>query len=233
VSAVRWAIPFSASLFGAASVLERDYDVALPRPQLDWVLFVESSPGNGPAATALARAAGALGTVAGESGPSGQSVPALRLFRDPVPPYRFVDRVVRGDDPQELATRFFEEGAPTGAAFVRSAGIGLVPSRGRILRVSDRPSRLELEVEVEGPGPAFLLVCRPLAATREAVVDGRGHAIDDANFGFSGLAVPKGRHVVQLRPRRGWLIIAFVTSALALATVTFLSRRRRPVASPE
>jgi uncharacterized membrane protein YfhO len=92
---------------------------------------------------------------------------------------------------------------------------------------------LELEVEVEGPGPAYLLVCRPLAATREAVLDRQRPAVDDANFGFTGLAVPKGRHVVQLRPRRGWLIIAAVISALALTAVTTLSRRRRPVALPQ
>ena len=107
------------------------------------------------------------------------------------------------------------------------AGEGLVPSRGRVLRVSDRPSGLELEVEVAGPGPAYLLVCRPLVATREATVDALGVAVDDANLGFSGLAVPKGRHVVRLRPRRGWLIIAAVISALALAATSFLCLRRR------
>jgi hypothetical protein len=228
-----WAFPFSASLFGVASVFERDYDAALPRPQVDWVLFVESSPASSPVPAALARAAGSLGAVVVAPGPWGRSVPSLRRFRDPVPPFRFVDRVVRGDDRQELASRFLREGVPTEAAFVAGGGEGPVPSRGRVLRVSDRPSVLELEVEVSGPGPAYLLVCRPLATTRDAVLDGRGVAVDDANLGFSGLAVPEGRHVVRLRPRRGWLIIAAVISTLALAAVTFLSRRRRPVASPE
>ena len=228
-----WAFPFSASLFGVASVFERDYDAALPRPQLEWVLFVETSPGGSPVPAALARSAGALGTVVGVSGSGGRSVPAVRPFRDPVPPFRFVDRVVRGEDPQELAKRFLREGVPTDSAFVHGAGEGLVPSRGRVLRVSDRPSRLELEVEVTGPGPAYLLVCRPLVTTREATVDALGTAVDDANFGFSGLAVPKGRHVVQLRPRRGWLIIAAVISALALAATSILCLRRRAAASPE
>lgn len=228
-----WAFPFSASLFGIAGVFERDYDAALPRPQLEWVLFVETSPGDSPVPAALARSAGALGTVVGVSGSEGRSLPALRPFRDPVPPFRFVDRVVRGKNQQELAKRFLQEGVPTDAAFVHGVGEGLVPSRGRVLRVSDRPSRLELEVEVTGPGPAYLLVCRPLVTTREAVVDALGMAVDDANFGFSGLAVPQGRHIVQLRPRRGWLIIAAVISALALAVVTLLCRRRRSVVSPE
>ncbi len=228
-----WAFPFSASLFGVATVFERDYDAALPRPQLEWVLFVETSPGGSPVPAALARSAGALGTVVGVSGSAGRSVPAVRFFRDPVPPFRFVDRVVRGEGKQELAKRFLREGVPTDAAFVLGTGEGLVPSRGRVLRVSDRPSGLELDVEVTGPGPAYLLVCRPLAATREATVDALGVVIDDANLGFSGLALPEGRHVVQLRPRRGWLIIAAVISALALAAVTLLCRRRCPVVSPE
>ena len=181
---------------------------------------------------ALARAAGALGAVVGEPGPAGESVPAFLPFGDPVPPFRFVERVVLGSDPQELAARFLGEGVPTNAAFVAGAGEVLVPSRGRVLRVSDRPSRMEVEVEVEGPGPAYLLLCRPLATTRDAVLDGRSVPVDDANFGFSGLTVPRGRHVVRLRPTRRWLIIATVFSALALSIVTILCRRRSPEGLP-
>ncbi len=228
----RWAIPFSTSRFGVASVFEMDYDVALPRPQLEWVSFVESSPADSPVPAALARAAGALGAVVGMAGPGGRPTPALHPFPDPVPPFRFVDRVVREDDPRKLAIRFLREGVPTAAAFVIGAGEGLVPSRGRVLRVSDRPSGLELEVEVSGPEPAYLLVCRPLATTRETVVDGQRVAVDDANIGFSGLAVPKGRHLVRLRPYRGWLIIAAVISASSLAAVSFLCGRRRPAPAP-
>ena len=232
VRATRWAFPYSASRFGAANVFERDYDVALPRPQLDWVHFLESSPGGRPLPMALARAAGALGAVVGEPGPAGESVPAFLPFGNPVPPFRFVERVVLGSDPQELAARFLGEGVPTNAAFVAGAGEVLVPSRGRVLRVSDRPSRMEVEVEVEGPGPAYLLLCRPLATTRDAVLDGRSVPVDDANFGFSGLTVPRGRHVVRLRPTRRWLIIATVFSALALSIVTILCRRRSPEGLP-
>jgi hypothetical protein len=83
-------------------------------------------------------------------------------------------------------------------------------------------------VEVAGPGPAYLLVCRPIVATRDARVDGKPATVDETVLGYSGLAVPKGRHVIRLRPQRGWLIIAAVTSALALAALTVLFRRRRP-----
>ncbi len=86
------------------------------------------------------------------------------------------------------------------AAFVAGAGETSCRRAGEVLRVSDRPSGLELEVRVAGPEPAYLLVCRPLAATGAAVLDGSRVVVDDANFGFSGLAVPKGHHVLQLRP---------------------------------
>ncbi len=228
VRATRWAFPFSASRFGVASVFERDYDVALPRPQLEWVAFLENAQGGRLVPMALARAAGALGAVVGEPGPTGDSVPTLRPFPDPVPPFRFVNRVIRGGDPRALDDLFLREGVPTGVAFVIGAGPDFVPSPGRILRVSDRPSGLELEVDVAGPESAYLLVCRPLAATRDTVVDGRKVAVDDANSGFSGLVVPKGRHVVRLRPERRWLIIAMVSSVTAFTALMFLGQRRRP-----
>ena len=74
--------------------------MALPRPQLEWVLFVESLSG---AAARCPRPS---------PGPRGRSVPSWACpgpeagpcrpcgsFRDPVPPFRFVDRVVREERP--------------------------------------------------------------------------------------------------------------------------------------
>ncbi len=152
-SMVEWAFPSSPGLFGVGTVLERDYDFSLTRPQLEWaVRLEEASPGSG-------------------------------------------------------------------------APAGLAPSAGRLVRVSDRPSRLELEVEVAGPGAAYLLVCRPLVATRDATLDGRPVPVDDANHGFTGLAVPAGRHVVRLRPSGRWLIIAAVTALLGLALTASCFRR--------
>jgi hypothetical protein len=223
-----WAMPWAASRFGVAYVFEVDYDKALPRPQLDWALFVEDSPPGSPAPAALARAAGAVGVIDSAPGPGSRPVPRLRLFNGPVPPYRFVDRVLRGGDPREMATRFLREGAPSDVAFVAGSGEALVPASGRVLRVSDRPSRLELDVVVDGPGPAYLLVCRPLVATRDAVVDGRSVPVDDANLGFTGLALPPGRHLVRLQPRGRWLIIAAVSTTLGLAITGMLFRRRGP-----
>lgn len=227
-----WAVPWTATRFGVASVLEGDYDAALPRAQFDWAILLEQSPAEGPLAAALARWSGALGVVETDRRAAGPPEPRLRLLPDPAAPVRFVRRVVREGEPRAAATRFLYERAPVEIAFLTGRGEPQAPSAGRVLRVSDRPSRLEIEVEVDGPGPAYLLACRPIVATRDAELDGRPATVDETVIGYSGIAVPKGRHVVRLRPYRRWLIIASVISALGLVAITSLFRRRRPFASP-
>lgn len=221
-----WAFPFSPGLWGIATVSSRDYDVSLPRPQLDWAILLEESPRGGPVPERLARATGAQAVVEAAFR-DGRPVPALRRLDGAVPPYRFVRRLVAVADPRQRARRFLGEGVPADTAFVAS-GPGAPLSPGRVLRVSDRPSGLELLVESDGPGPAYLLVSRPLAAAREARLDGRPVAVDDANLGLTGLAVPKGRHIVRLRPPTGWTIIPAVSSLLGLAVISVLARRGSP-----
>lgn len=220
-----WGIPWTFTRFGVASVLEGDYDAALPRAQFEWTLLLEDLPPGNPMATALARAAGARGAIVPDRGAEGRPRAGLRLFHDSVPPVRFVARVFREAGPRDAATRFLRERAPVDAAFLSAPGSPLVPSPGRVLRISDRPSRLEVDVEVVGPEPGYLLVCRPLVAACVGTLDGRPVVVDDANVGFAGLAIPPGHHVVRLRPRRSWLIIASVLSALALSALAVLSRR--------
>ena len=223
---VEWAFPGSPGLFGVGTVFEKDYDLTLPRAQVEWVLFLEESPAGSPVPPVLARAAGAVAVVDSAAGPGGLPVPRLLPLRGPVPPFRFASRVVRDEDPRELVTRFLSEGAPVDTAFLLAPGGETTASPGRVVRVSDRPSRLELEVEADGPGPACLLVCRPLVATREATLGGRPLAVHDANSGFSGMWVPPGRHVVRLQPSRSWLIIAAVLSTAGFAVTVALLRRR-------
>ena len=222
-----WAIPWTFTRFGVASVLEPDYDAALPHEQFEWTLLLEKMPAESPAARALARAAGAVGAIYPDRDAVGRLIPRLFLFAEPVAPVRFVERVSREAGLREAATRFLRERAPVDAAILPTPGAPFVPSPGRVLRVSDRPSRLEIEVEVTGPGTGYLLVCRPLVATRAATLDGRSVTVDDANIGFTGLAVPPGRHVVRLQPPGTWLIIAAVSSALGLGALITLFLRGR------
>lgn len=227
-----WALPWSPGLFGVGTVLEADYDFALPREQFEWTLLLEAEPAGSPLPLALARAAGANAVV--EAGPASGRIagPVLRFLRDPVPPVRFVRRVVPRGDLSEQAKAYLHEGVPVDTAFPVRSGEGSLPAPGSVLRVSDRPSRLELDVEVAGPGAGYLLVCRPLVATRNATLDGRPVVVEDANVGFTGLAVPAGRHLVRLQPSRTWLIIAAVMSTLGLAVTAALLRSGRPVDGP-
>ncbi len=227
-----WGIPWTFTRFGVASILEADYDAALPRAQFEWTLLLEDSPPGSPMAEALARAAGARGAIVPDRGAGGRPRAGLRLFHDPVSPVRFVARVLREAGPREAATRFLRERAPVDAAFLSAPGAPLVPSPGRVLGISDRSSRLEVDAEVVGPEPGYLLVCRPLVAACVATLDGRTVVVDDANVGFAGLAIPPGRHVVRLRPRRSWLIIATVLSALALSVSTVLYKRDSRMKTP-
>ncbi len=222
----RWASPTVASRFGVANVLERDYDVSLPLPQLDRVLLLETAPPGSPVPAALARAAGAVATVEGGRDPDGRAVPVLRPIPDPVPPFRFVARLVRGGNPREAAARFLAAGAPVDVAFVPGTRAVEEAAPGRLLRVSDRPSGLELEVEGLGPGASRLLLSRPLVAARRALLDGRAVAVEEANGGFATVAVPPGRHLLRLRPEGGWLIIAAVLAAVGLAVTVVLLRGR-------
>jgi len=225
---VTWAFPFTPGLFGVGTLLERDYDFSLPRAQLDWVLLLERTGAGSPVPVALARSAGALAVVTSTTGAGGRPVPVLRPVPEPVPPFRFVRRVVRSADVSRSAGQLLGEGAPVDTAFLVGEGPPVAPGPGRVVSVSDRPSGLELVVSVPGPAPAYLLVCRPHAAARRATLDGRRVATEEANLGYTGLAVPPGTHVVRLQPQGRWLIIAAVLSILGLVASAALLRAGGP-----
>ncbi|MHB1044761.1 MAG: hypothetical protein ACYC4P_02000 [Thermoanaerobaculia bacterium] len=220
-----WAIPWTFTRFGVASVYEADYDAALPRAQLEWAMLLEETPPDGPLAGALARVAGAVGVVTHETLPHGRPVPRLLPVASPVLPVRFVSQVVREPGPLAASTRFLRDRAPADTVVLSAPGESLVPSAGRVLRIADRPDLLEVEVEVEGPAHGYLFVARPHVAARRATVDGRAVHVDDANVGYAGLPVPPGRHVVRLRPSGRWLIIAGLMTTLGLLATVALHRR--------
>jgi hypothetical protein len=221
--------PGYASLFGTAYILEPDYDVSLPQEAAEWNrLMARSAPVSSGMTFRMVRAAGATAVLRSFQATDGRFVPALRPLRDPLSPYRFVARVVSDPDGLRLFKRFLDEEAdPSAAWVVRPGAAGAVgASRGSVLSVRDRADGLFLEVDVNGPGAAYLMLWRLRAATKEATLDGRAVPVEDAAFGFSGLAVPPGRHRLRFRPPGGPVRWGLGAAAIGVVACAALWTRR-------
>jgi hypothetical protein len=91
---------------------------------------------------------------------------------------------------------------------------------------------LTIAAEVDGPADAFLMLFRLRQACAEAMLDGQPVAVARMDFGFAGVRVPPGRHVVRLRPDTRWVKIGLVgtlTGCAALLALALRGRRRADV----
>jgi hypothetical protein len=221
------------SLFGVASAFALDYDLTLPLEAVEWTRLLRAAlPRGGPIPPNFLRTAGVAAIASSEQEADGSWALAIHAVPEPLSPFRFAPRVVAHEDGRALFKTFLDERADPGTAYVEEAPGPAPPSPGRVLEVRDRADALELAVEVDGPGDAFLMIFRLRQATRDATLDGRPAAVADAGFGFSGLRVPAGRHVVRLRPDTLWVKIgAMTTLAAAIVLGVFAWRARRPAAS--
>ncbi len=229
-------LPAYASLFGAGYVFEKDYDLSLSVEVFEWMrLFGRAVPTPDPLPLRIVRAAGASAVLVSERGADGRYRPRLLRVADPLPPFRFASRVVASDDARAVFKRFLEDGADAGTAYVDAAlpAFPDAPGAGRILTLRDRPSGLDLDVEVDGPGEAFLMLWRLREAVEDATLDGRPASVVPMAFGFAGIRVPPGRHVLALRPETRWVKIgALVTAGTAAAlALAWALRRRSPSAA--
>ncbi|MCM3878107.1 MAG: hypothetical protein NEA02_17050 [Thermoanaerobaculia bacterium] len=224
-------LPAYGSLFGVGYQFEIDYDLSLSGEAFEWSRLlsraVRETP---PLALRLVRGVGVSAIVRSERGDDGRYGPRLERILDPVPPYRFAGRLVASDDARAVFKRLLEDAFPVDTAYVDETvpGVSPSPAAGRILAAFDRPSGLFLDVEVDGPGPGFLMLYRLREAAEEAVLDGRPTRVSRVAFGFAGLAVPPGRHAVRLRPDTRWVKMGAVISAvtaLALAAALLVPRR--------
>jgi hypothetical protein len=225
-------LPASASLFGVAYQFELDYDLSLSVQAFEWTrLLWRAVPESPSLALRFVRGTGVSAIVQSDRGADGRYQPHLVRIGDAVPPYRFATRVVASADARAVLARLLEDGFSADTAYVDAElpGVSATPGVGRLLSIADRPSGLFLDVEVDGPGPGFLMLYRLREAAEEATLDGRPVPVSRVAFGFAGLSVPPGRHALRLRPDTRWVKIGAVISAvtsLALAVI-LLARRRR------
>jgi hypothetical protein len=218
--------PEYATLFGYAYFLELDYDYSLPREAFEWGRFLNKAV---PAKTGLddrlLRAGGVAAKIVTRW--NGSEI-GLRLgaYKEPLSPYRFARRAVFDPDGKRLLARLLDEAFEPGTAYVHAPDAPAALSLGRVLRVSDRPSALTLEVDVPGPGDGVLMVHRLGIATRHATLDGAPVATRDLSFGFTEVTVPAGRHVLRLRPSTRWVKIGATLTGLSLLVFAALAVRR-------
>lgn len=211
-------LPAYASLFGVGYQFEVDYDLSLAAEAFEWTEMLHQAVPRTPGlALRFIRGAGVAAIAKSVREPDGRFRSHLARLGDAVPPYRFASRIVASTDARAVFGRLLEEGFPVDTAYVDGAlpGVSASPPMGRILSVSDRPSALALEVEVEGPGAGFLMLYRLREAAEDATVDGRTVSVSRLAFGFAGVEVPPGRHALRLRPDTRWVKIGFVISVLA------------------
>jgi hypothetical protein len=106
------------------------------------------------------------------------------------------------------------------------------PAAGRVRVVELFADRARFEVDLDGPG--FLVSVDAWAPGWRAVVDGRPAEVLRANAVFRAVAVPAGRHVVEMVYRPWTALVGLTLSATAcvvlitLGGVLFFRRRRGP-----
>ncbi|HEX2032449.1 MAG TPA: hypothetical protein VHL78_13810 [Actinomycetota bacterium] len=111
-------------------------------------------------------------------------------------------------------------GAPGGAAPGRAAYRALGPEG--------------VEIAVDSPGSAILLVRNAFDRNWRASIDGRPAPVLPANHALQAVAVPEGRHVVRLSYRDPAVRVGLVGSGLAGAALAlaWVAARRRERRSP-
>lgn len=229
-------VPEYPALFGIASLFAPDYDLTLPAEAVEWTRLLKTAlPKPGPMPIRLLSNAGAAAVVWSERAPDGVWTARLEPLEGARPPWRLASRVVSDPDGRRLFQRFLEEGIDPETAYVmEGAGVGNASS-GRLLAVRDRADALSLVVEADGPADAFLMLFRLRQACVEATLDGRPVPVAATDFGFAGLRVPPGRHVVRLRPGTRWVKLGLVGTlggSAAWLILAVRSRRRKALRAP-
>jgi hypothetical protein len=225
-------MPEYPALFGTASLFSPDYDLTLPEEADEWLRLLGTAlPEPGPAPVRLLANAGASAVVRSDAFAGGGFATRVEPLLEAHAPWRFASRVVSDPDGRRLFGRFLKEGIDPDAAYVGKGPPGeRRAAAGRVLSVVDRGDALTLEVDASGPEASFLMLFRLRAACEEAWIDGSRVPVLPVDFGFAGLSVPPGRHVVRLRPDTRWVKIGSVgtvTGCAAALTLALASLRRR------
>lgn len=163
----------------------------------------------------------------------------LYRVRDPLPIAYFVGRAVAVPSDRAAARWMFSEGfSPRREVLLHHAPGASAPSApeaGPATLVEARVTRrsnAEIVATVDAPTAGWLVLAESWYPGWNATVDGRAAPVVRANIGQKAVAIPAGRHRVELvfRPRslaRGAALSGLALASLIAATVALTRRRPR------
>jgi Bacterial membrane protein YfhO len=230
--------PLTANFFGLETSYDFDRRGLAPRAMNDLTYFLDHVQGTAVHARLLRLGAVARVVALHEPGerelrlarvlPSLAPEP-LRVFevKDPLPRARLVGRTRIADG--EAAFRALSEPAfdPGVEALVASGEpLGTEAFQGSLIWLERRPDRQRLETTSSGPG--LLVLADAYDPGWRASLDGAPVPVLRTNVAFRGVAVPEGRHSVDLvyRPRSAVWGLALSVAALVVTAVLFVVGRR-------
>jgi hypothetical protein len=155
-------------------------------------------------------------------------VPAGAVYENPdvLPRFFLVNRIVRADGMEQsvsvLRSAQFRpdefavvEGAPV---FQQQANVPVNPPV-RVIHYAPR----EVVLETEAAHPAFLVTSEPYYPGWHAYVDGREQPLYVTNTAFRGMALPAGRHRIEMRFNPSILWRGAIISVVALALLFWVA----------
>jgi len=231
----------SASRWGLPGSFTRDTLVAPTRDQFRIATIFAATAGK-PGMLRLLQAGGVTHVVAREQELAGlvplEVVPSpllapIRIFQVPDPlPRTYVVGALAEDSDNVLGRFLLDRSFDLSTVAVVEGRTALRSGpdfKGTSRITAFRPDAVEIEAELSAPGEVVLLDLYDPGW--RATVDGRTTPVARANGAFRAVAVPGGRHIVQMRYRppaaiAGALVSALALTAFVVAAGFCLTRRR-------
>lgn len=135
------------------------------------------------------------------------------------PRYYFASRMIAIQDDDDVVQNVLAGNVREGDVFTSLPAFKPAPAR--VIRVSEQPTRVTLNVEASGEA----LLVASITAHRywRATIDGRPAGIHFVNIGFQGVRVVQGRHVVELRYHNPLIMPCALISAAVLAAMAVMA----------
>jgi hypothetical protein len=225
------------TLFGFPMIFHTDYDGMAPSRIVSLASVVDKAPW--PAAIPLLARSGVTAVITRDEVPAPlHRITTIRdadgkpihLYANAIAaPIRFAARPRYVSGEAEALAAVAAMPYESEAVILIGRGERTAPRTGCRSRILSRRRAInESVVEVETSCDGFVVFAETFYPGWKAYVDGRHQDVVRADYAFSAVAVPEGRHVIRKVYRPVAVPIGLAGSALALAGLIIVARRIRP-----